>query len=93
MDDNDIQHLRRCVELATEALDAGDEPFGSLLTGPTGPYWPRIAIVLAQATRRAIPNSNSRDGPCRICRPPTAHCRRCIPPESIARCARRRMHG
>ncbi|MGC7203182.1 nucleoside deaminase [Mycobacteroides abscessus] len=36
MDDNDIQHLRRCVELATEALDAGDEPFGSLLTGPDG---------------------------------------------------------
>ncbi|ALR12648.1 cytidine deaminase [Mycobacteroides saopaulense] len=36
MDDNDIQHLRRCVELAAEALDAGDEPFGSLLTGPDG---------------------------------------------------------
>ncbi len=24
-------HLQRCVELATEALDAGDEPFGSVL--------------------------------------------------------------
>ena len=36
MDDNDIHHLRRCVELAAEALDAGDEPFGSLLTGPDG---------------------------------------------------------
>ncbi|MUM17883.1 nucleoside deaminase [Mycobacterium sp. CBMA271] len=36
MDDNDIRHLRRCVELAREALDAGDEPFGSLLTGPDG---------------------------------------------------------
>ncbi|WP_344132010.1 nucleoside deaminase [Saccharopolyspora halophila] len=29
-------HLRRCVELATEALEAGDEPFGSVLVGPDG---------------------------------------------------------
>ncbi|KAL3474753.1 cytidine deaminase-like protein [Aspergillus californicus] len=27
----DITHLRRCVELAREALEAGDSPFGSLL--------------------------------------------------------------
>ncbi|MGH3360627.1 MAG: nucleoside deaminase [Nocardioidaceae bacterium] len=31
VDETDIQHLRRCVELATEALEAGDEPFGSVL--------------------------------------------------------------
>jgi tRNA(Arg) A34 adenosine deaminase TadA len=29
--DDDLAHLRRCVELAREALDAGDEPFGSVL--------------------------------------------------------------
>jgi tRNA(Arg) A34 adenosine deaminase TadA len=34
--DVDLVHLRRCVELATAALEAGDEPFGSLLTGPDG---------------------------------------------------------
>ncbi|WP_298251266.1 nucleoside deaminase [uncultured Arthrobacter sp.] len=28
--------LRRCVELATEALDAGDEPFGSVLANADG---------------------------------------------------------
>lgn len=28
--------LRRCVELASEALDAGDEPFGSVLVGADG---------------------------------------------------------
>lgn len=28
--------LRRCVDLAAEALDDGDEPFGSLLVGPDG---------------------------------------------------------
>lgn len=32
----DLAHLRRCVELAREALDDGDEPFGSLLVDPTG---------------------------------------------------------
>lgn len=36
MDDRDLTHLRRCVELARGALDAGDEPFGSLLVGPDG---------------------------------------------------------
>jgi tRNA(Arg) A34 adenosine deaminase TadA len=33
---DDLDHLRRCVELAREALDAGDEPFGSILVGPDG---------------------------------------------------------
>lgn len=36
LSESDRQHLARCVELATEALDAGDEPFGSLLVDPTG---------------------------------------------------------
>jgi tRNA(Arg) A34 adenosine deaminase TadA len=34
--DTDRHHLRRCVELATEALEAGDEPFGSVLVGGDG---------------------------------------------------------
>lgn len=34
--DTDRRHLRRCVALATEALAAGDEPFGSLLVGEGG---------------------------------------------------------
>jgi tRNA(Arg) A34 adenosine deaminase TadA len=32
----DLVHLRRCVELAREALDAGDEPFGSVLISADG---------------------------------------------------------
>lgn len=28
--------MRRCVDLAREALDAGDEPFGSVLIDPAG---------------------------------------------------------
>ena len=36
MNDVELHHLRRCVELATEALEAGDEPFGSVLAGADG---------------------------------------------------------
>ena len=32
----DLTHLRRCVDLAREALEADDEPFGSVLVGPDG---------------------------------------------------------
>ena len=41
----DRQHLSRCVELATQALDAGDDPFGSVLTDVDG-------VVLAEALNR-----------------------------------------
>jgi tRNA(Arg) A34 adenosine deaminase TadA len=32
----DLDHLRRCVELARSAYEAGDEPFGSLLLDGDG---------------------------------------------------------
>ncbi len=32
----DLVHLRRCIELAEEALDAGDHPFGSVLVDASG---------------------------------------------------------
>lgn len=34
--ETDLVHLRRCVELATAAVDAGDEPFGSVLVDASG---------------------------------------------------------
>ncbi|MGI8333236.1 nucleoside deaminase [Actinomadura scrupuli] len=34
--DDELRHLRRCVELAAEALEAGDEPFGSVLAAADG---------------------------------------------------------
>ena len=34
--ETDLRHLRRCVELAREGLEAGDEPFGSLLVDAAG---------------------------------------------------------
>src|SRR5690625_119632 len=34
--DTDIRYLTRCVELAKQALEAGDEPFGSVLVAADG---------------------------------------------------------
>ena len=36
LDDTDLVHLRRCVELAREGLADGDEPFGSVLVDAAG---------------------------------------------------------
>ena len=47
VDDVDRQHLRRCVELARTALEAGDEPFGSVLAAADG-------TVLAEDRNRVV---------------------------------------
>lgn len=44
---DEMPHLRRCVQLAAEALDAGDEPFGSVLVGRDGQ-------VLAEDRNRVV---------------------------------------
>ena len=36
INDLDLKHLKRCVELAEIALDKGDEPFGSILVSANG---------------------------------------------------------
>jgi hypothetical protein len=57
--DEELRHLRRCVELASEALEAGDEPFGSMLVAAAGPCWPRTATGWPPAaTRPVIPSSS-----------------------------------
>ena len=43
--DVDESHLRRCVELAGAALDAGDDPFGSVLADASG-------VALAEVVNR-----------------------------------------
>ena len=45
--DADLPHLRRCVELATEAVEAGDFPFGSVLVAADG-------TVLAEDRNREV---------------------------------------
>ena len=44
--ETELQHLRRCIALAAEALAAGDSPFGSVLVAADG-------TVLAEARNRA----------------------------------------
>lgn len=47
LNETDLRHLRRCVELATEAMEAGDPPFGSVLVAGDG-------RVLAEERNRAV---------------------------------------
>ncbi|OEU96193.1 nucleoside deaminase [Streptomyces oceani] len=49
----ETRHLRRCVALATEALEAGDEPFGSLLVAADG-------TVLAEDRNRVADGDRTR---------------------------------
>jgi tRNA(Arg) A34 adenosine deaminase TadA len=53
VDDTDLAHLRRCAELAEEALDAGDEPFGSVLVAADG-------TVLAEDRNRVSSGDDTR---------------------------------
>jgi tRNA(Arg) A34 adenosine deaminase TadA len=51
--DFEITLLRRCIELAEEALEAGDEPFGSVLAAPDG-------TVLAEDRNRVAGGDRTR---------------------------------
>ncbi|KOX06072.1 cytidine deaminase [Streptomyces sp. NRRL B-1140] len=51
--DTELPYLRRCVELAAEALEAGDEPFGSVLVGGDG-------TVLAEDRNRVASGDRTR---------------------------------
>lgn len=51
--DRDLRHLHRCVELAEEALAAGDEPFGAVLVGADG-------TVLAEDRNRVAGGDSTR---------------------------------
>ena len=53
INDEELRHLRRCVELASEALDAGDGPFGSVLVAADG-------TVLAEDHNRVSSGDRTR---------------------------------
>ena len=52
----DLTHLRRCVELAREALDAGDEPFGSVLVDADG-------TALSEGRNRVVETGDATQHP------------------------------
>ncbi|MDQ0954859.1 tRNA(Arg) A34 adenosine deaminase TadA [Streptomyces phaeochromogenes] len=62
----ELKHLRRCVELATEALDSGDEPFGSVLAGADG-------TVLAEDHNRVASGDRTRHPEFELARWSAAH--------------------
>lgn len=53
IDAKDKAHLKRCIELAEEALEAGDEPFGSVLVSAAGE-------VLAEDRNRVASGDQTR---------------------------------
>src|SRR5690606_27541189 len=59
-------HLRRCVELAAEALEAGDEPFGSVLVDGAG-------TVLAEDRNRVASGDRTRHPEFELARWSAAH--------------------
>jgi tRNA(Arg) A34 adenosine deaminase TadA len=64
--DSDLIHLRRCVELAREALDDGDEPFGSVLVDPDG-------VVLHEDRNRTAAGDQTRHPELELARWAAAH--------------------
>ncbi|MES1963923.1 nucleoside deaminase [Psychrobacter sp. AH5] len=87
INDDDKKHLKRCIELATEALEAGDEPFGSVLVSADGvvlnedrnransvdaTYHPEIAVA-----RWAAKNMTSEDRAKAVVYTSGEHCAMC----------------
>ncbi|MFD5392910.1 nucleoside deaminase [Streptomyces sp. NPDC127097] len=66
VNETELRHLRRCVELATEALEAGDEPFGSVLVGGDG-------SVLAEDRNRVGSGDQTRHPEIELARWASAH--------------------
>ncbi|SOD90306.1 nucleoside deaminase [Streptomyces sp. Ag109_G2-15] len=64
--DSELGYLRRCVELAREALDAGDEPFGSVLVAADG-------TVLAEDRNRVASGDRTRHPEFELARWSAAH--------------------
>ena len=69
----DLVHLRRCVELAAEAVERSDAPFGSVVVGGAATCLPNDATRSSRpATAPHIPSSRSPGGRRGISNPTTA---------------------
>ncbi|MFD7284692.1 nucleoside deaminase [Streptomyces sp. NPDC059863] len=66
VNNSELRHLRRCVELAAEALAAGDEPFGSVLVAADG-------RVLAEDHNRVASGDGTRHPEFELARWSAAH--------------------
>lgn len=68
MTEDELRHLRRCVELAEEAVEAGDEPFGSVLVAADG-------RVLAEDRNRIAAGDRTRHPEFELARWASTHMR------------------
>lgn len=66
INESELKHLRRCIELAAEALAAGDEPFGSVLVAGDGD-------VLAEDRNRIASGDRTRHPEFALARWAAAH--------------------
>jgi tRNA(Arg) A34 adenosine deaminase TadA len=66
VDDAELKYLRRCVELAAQALEAGDEPFGSVLVDAGGK-------ILAEDHNRVASGDRTRHPEFELARWSAAH--------------------
>ena len=57
----DLRHLRRCVELAAQSVDVGDEPFGSVLVAADGE-------VLFEDHHHVLSGDGTRHPECKLSR-------------------------
>lgn len=71
----DLTHLRRCVDLAREALANGDNPFGSVLVGPDG-------VALHEDRNRTAGGDQTRHPELELARWAAAH----VAPEARQAC-------
>ena len=71
----DLTHLRRCVDLARQALADGDDPFGSVLVGPDG-------VVLHEERNRTAGGDQTRHPELELARWAAAH----VVPEARQAC-------
>ena len=83
----DLTHLRRCVCLAREALDDGDEPFGSVLVDPEGAVLHEDRNRTADGDQTRHPGSSWPAGRRRTWLPSCARAAPSTPRASTARCA------
>lgn len=92
--DADMRHLQRCVELAAEAVIAGDKPFGSVLVDEHGEvlyedrnrinsveptYHPEVAIA-----RWAAQNMSAQDRAKAVVYTSGEHCAMCSAAHALA---------
>src|SRR5699024_4443520 len=93
INDSDLKHLRRCIELARTALENGDEPFGSVLVSANGDVLAEDLNRVGGGDHTQHPEFAWRAGQPGIWHLKTGKRRQYIPRANIVLCALLPMDG